>query len=112
MLELRPAVLALVPAIVIAQNWLRLERPERAGGPARLLPAGHGLVRGAVIFAAALVLLAGFRADSGHTLARAAVLAGALVAVSLAASTQPAVAKGEFLHWQTWDLYTRPTQSV
>src|SRR2546430_896051 len=33
----RPALLALVPAIVIAQNWLRLERPERDGGNALLL---------------------------------------------------------------------------
>src|SRR2546425_12334697 len=35
----RPALVALVPAIVIAQNWLRLERPERDGGNALLLVA-------------------------------------------------------------------------
>jgi len=83
-----------------------------AGWPATLLSDGRDLTRGAVIFAAALVLLAGFRTDARRTLARAAVLGGALVAVSLAASTQPAVAKGEFLHWQTWDFYTRTAQSV
>src|SRR3989442_15978375 len=30
----RPALVALVPAIVIAQNWLRLKRPGRDGGNA------------------------------------------------------------------------------
>ncbi len=65
-----------------------------------------------MIFAAALVLLAGLRPDARRTLARAAALGAALVLVALGASTQPAVAKGEFLHWQTWDPYTRPAQSV
>jgi hypothetical protein len=83
-----------------------------AGWPATLLSDGHDLARGAVILAAAVVLLAGSRTHTQQTLARAAALGAALVAVSLAASTQPAVAKGEFLHWQTWDIYTRHTQSV
>ena len=83
-----------------------------AGWPATLLSDGRDLLRGAVIFAAALLLLVGFRTNVRRALARAVVLAAALVAVALAASTQPAVAKGEFLHWQTWDIYTRPVQSV
>src|SRR3989442_809768 len=83
-----------------------------AGWPATLLSDGHDLTRGAVILAAALVLLAGSRTHTQQTLARAAALGAALIAVSLVASTQPAVAKGEFLHWQTWDIYTRPVQSV
>ena len=230
MLRLRPALLALVPAIVIGQNWLRLERPERDGGrmlvlvalavapalaprvwqriallfaaavaataiairvdprgvferhhdyfgplasrigngvlafydvplkfnpffhpdmhavvlvaafafsaalaltaasrrplasvvvlvvgaswPATLLPDGRDLLRGAVILAAALLLLAGFRADGRGKLVRAAALGLALVAVALAATTQPAVAKGQFLHWQQWDIYTKPPKSV
>jgi transglutaminase-like putative cysteine protease len=83
-----------------------------AGWPATLLSDGRDLTRGAVILAAALILLAGFRADARRTIARAAALGAALVALSLAASTQPAVAKGEFLHWQTWDFNTRPAKSV
>ncbi len=35
--SLRPALVALLPALVIAQNWLRLERPERDGGRVLLL---------------------------------------------------------------------------
>ena len=33
----RPALVALVPGLVIAQNWLRLERPQHGGGLALLL---------------------------------------------------------------------------
>jgi transglutaminase-like putative cysteine protease len=83
-----------------------------AAWPATLLTDGRDLVRGAVILAAALLLLAGFRADARRTLVRAALLGTALVAVALAATTQPAVAKGQFLHWQKWDLYTQPPKSV
>ena len=230
MLRARPALIALVPALVIAQNWLRLERPERDGGralllvllavapalaprlwqrvallmgaavaatavavrvspaavfephrhyfgplgsrvgngvldfydvqlpfnpffhpemhavvlvaafgfsaalaltaasrrplasvaillvgatwPATLLPDHHDLLRGAVILAAALLLLAGFRADARRTLVRAVAIGALLVAVAFAATTQPAVAKNAFLNWQKWDLYTKPPQSV
>jgi transglutaminase-like putative cysteine protease len=83
-----------------------------AGWPATLLPDGHDLLRGAVILAAALFLLAGLRTGAMRTLARAALLGGALIAAALAATTQPAVAKSEFLHWQTWDPYTRPPAGV
>ena len=83
-----------------------------AGWPATLLSDGHDLLRGAVIFATALFLLAGLRAGASRTLARAALLAGALVAAALAATTQPAVAKSEFLHWQTWNPYQRPAATV
>jgi transglutaminase-like putative cysteine protease len=83
-----------------------------AGWPATLLSDGHDLVRGGVILAAALFLLAGLRTGARRTVARAALLGGALVAASLAATTQPAVAKSEFLQWQTWNPYQRPAASV
>jgi transglutaminase-like putative cysteine protease len=83
-----------------------------AGWPATLLPDGRDLIRGAVILAAALFVLAGFRSDARRTVGRAAVGAAALVAIALAASTQPAVAKSEFLRWQSWDPYTRPDRPV
>jgi len=83
-----------------------------AGWPATLLPNGRDLARGTVILACALLLLAGFRADAGRTLVRAAAAGAALVLVAFAASTQPAVAKSAFLDWQHWDPYTRPDKAV
>ena len=65
-----------------------------------------------MILATALFLLAALRAGARRTLARAALLGVALVAASLAATTQPAVAKSEFLHWQTWNPYQRPPAEV
>ena len=83
-----------------------------AGWPATLLSDGHDLLRGGAILAAALFLLAGLRTGALRTLGRAALLGGAVVAASLAATTQPAVAKSEFLNWQTWNPYQRPAASV
>ena len=83
-----------------------------AGWPATLLSDGHDLLRGGVILATALFLLAGLRTGASRTLARAALLGGALVVAALAATTQPAVAKSEFLHWQTWNPHKRPPASV
>jgi transglutaminase-like putative cysteine protease len=93
--------LASVVVLLVGATW-----------PATLLSDGRDLLRGAVILASALLLLAGFRADARRTLLRAVLLGAALVAVALAATTQPAVAKGQFLHWQQWDLYTKPPKSV
>jgi transglutaminase-like putative cysteine protease len=76
------------------------------------LPDNRDLLRGAVILAAALLLLAGFRADARRTVLRAVAIGFVLVAAALAATTQPAVAKGQFLHWENWDLYTKPPKSV
>jgi transglutaminase-like putative cysteine protease len=83
-----------------------------AGWPATLLSDGRDLVRGSAILATALFLLAGLRTGAVRTIARAALLGGALVAAALAATTQPAVAKSEFLHWQTWNPHKRPPLSV
>ncbi|HEX7310540.1 MAG TPA: transglutaminaseTgpA domain-containing protein [Gaiellaceae bacterium] len=83
-----------------------------AGWPATLLSDGNDLLRGGVILATSLFLLAGLRTGARRTLARAALLGGALVAAALAATTQPAVAKSEFLQWQTWNPYQRPPASV
>ena len=83
-----------------------------AGWPATLLSDGHDLLRGGVILATSLFLLAGLRTGASRALARAALLGGALVVAALAATTQPAVAKSEFLHWQTWNPHKRPQASV
>ncbi len=92
--------------------YVRDRPPRRRGWPATLLSDGRDLLRGAVILAAALLLLAGSRTDARRTLLHAVVLGAALVAVALGATTQPAVAKTQFLHWETWDLYTKPPKSV
>ena len=83
-----------------------------AGWPATLLPGEHGLALGAVILASALLLLAGMRPGARHAVGRAVVAGAALIVVGLAASTQPAVAKGGFLAWETWDPYTKPDAPV
>jgi transglutaminase-like putative cysteine protease len=83
-----------------------------AGWPATLLTNGRDLLRGAVILGAALFLLAGLRTGASRTAGKAALLGLASLLAALAATTQPAVAKSEFLHWQTWRPYTRPPVSV
>jgi len=83
-----------------------------AGWPSTLLPGEQPLGRGALILAAALLILAGLRPGARNTFGRAAVVGGALVVVGLVVSTQPAVAKGGFLAWEDWDLYTKPDAPV
>jgi transglutaminase-like putative cysteine protease len=83
-----------------------------AAWPATLLSDGRDLLRGATILAAALLLLAGLRTGALRTAGRAGLVGGVVVAAAVVATTQPAVAKSEFLHWQTWDPYTRPASTV
>jgi transglutaminase-like putative cysteine protease len=83
-----------------------------AGWPATLLSDGRDSLRGATILAAALFLLAGLRTGALRTAGRAGLVGGVVVAAAVVATTQPAVAKSEFLHWQTWDPYTRPASTV
>ena len=80
--------------------------------PATLLSDGRDLLRGATILAASLFLLAGLRTGALRTVGRAGLVGGIVVAAAVVATTQPAVAKSEFLHWQTWDPYTRPASTV
>jgi transglutaminase-like putative cysteine protease len=93
--------LAAVAVFIVGATW-----------PATLLVNGRDLLRGAIILAVSLFLLAALRENPLRTVGRAALLGGALVALALAAATQPAVAKSEFLHWQTWKPITRPPESV
>jgi transglutaminase-like putative cysteine protease len=93
--------LAAVAVFVVGATW-----------PATLLPNDRDLLRGAIILGVALFLLAALREHPLPSLGRAAVLGGLLVAAALAAATQPAVAKSEFLHWQTWKPISRPPAQV
>jgi transglutaminase-like putative cysteine protease len=83
-----------------------------AGWPATLLTNGRDFLRGGVILAAALFLLAGLRTGGSSAPGKAALLGAASLVAAVAATTQPAVAKSEFLHWQTWKPVSRPPASV
>jgi transglutaminase-like putative cysteine protease len=81
-----------------------------AAWPATLLPGPDAFTRGAVILAAALAILAGL--STTFRLRQAAVTGAVVVVGSLAIAGVPAVAKGAFLSWETWDPYTRPDVPV
>ena len=81
-----------------------------AGWPATLL-RGSELLRGAGILAALLVLFAGLRRRPDVS-GRAVMVGGAIVLAAVGAATSPALAKGEFLHWQTWDLHVPDVKPV
>src|SRR5438874_1799574 len=80
-----------------------------AGWPATLLGGGHPLLRGTVILAVALVLLAG---TSGHGGRFALPAVGVVVLCAVALSAAPAVAKPAFLDWQHWNPYAHQRRSV
>ena len=82
-----------------------------AGWPATLLP-GHDLLRGALLLVGVLISIVCLRRGPVRGLG-AALAAGAVVLLAaVAASSSPAFAKGAFLDWQRWDLYTRPAKPV
>ena len=82
-----------------------------AGWPATILPGNDDLGRGAFLLIAALALVAWLRPENRR--AQPQILAGTgLVVLALIASNSSAVAKGQFIGWQDWDLYTRPGKRV
>ena len=82
-----------------------------AAWPVTLAPSAE-LRWGAAVLAVTLILLAAAGARPPHAVRTAAIAAAVLVVASLAAATQPAVAKGEFLDWKRWDLYDEPDDPV
>jgi transglutaminase superfamily protein/transglutaminase TgpA-like protein len=83
-----------------------------AGWPATLLVGDGGLLRGAVVLAAALVLFAGLAARDVGTLGRALAAGAGVVVCAIVTSSSPAVAKPELLNWQRWDFYNQPQTPV
>jgi transglutaminase-like putative cysteine protease len=82
-----------------------------AGWPATIFPGEHELLRGALILLVGLALLAAVR--PGVLPLRTQVLAGAAVVVlALTLSTSSAVAKTQFVDWQSWDFYNEPDAPV
>ena len=95
--ERRPALAA--TAVLVGAGW-----------PATLL-RGSELLRGAGILVALLVLFAGLRKRPDVS-GRALLVGAAIVLAGVVAASSPALAKGEFLHWQTWDLHTPHVKPV
>jgi hypothetical protein len=83
-----------------------------AGWPGTLLRGGSVLLLGGLILIAVLVILMGLRPRSGRAFAQAAAATALIVGCALLASSTPAIAKGEFLHWEGWDPYTKPDRAV
>jgi transglutaminase-like putative cysteine protease len=83
-----------------------------AGWPGTLVWGGRELQLGGLILAGALVILAGSRPRAKSAFVPAVVAGGLVVACALGLASRPAVAKGELLHWQGWDLYTKSNRSV
>jgi transglutaminase-like putative cysteine protease len=81
-----------------------------AGWPATLL-GGDELLRGAVLLAGLLVVLA-CAGPRARNLQYAPAAIAVIVVAAVAASTSPALAKHGFLSWQNWDFYTRPAKPV
>ncbi|MEN3340948.1 MAG: protein-glutamine gamma-glutamyltransferase [Actinomycetota bacterium] len=81
-----------------------------AGWPATLVGPRGALAGGVAILLATLGVLAGV---TPRRLPRVAVPAAAgLALAALLASTSPAVAKGELVHWQGWNFFTAQTPPV
>ena len=82
-----------------------------AGWPATMLPGDNELARGLLILATGLVLLAAVR--PGPLKLRSQVLTGgAVVVLALTLSASGAVAKSQFVDWQSWDFYNKPDAPV
>ena len=72
-----------------------------ASWPATLLTSSNTVTRGAVILGAALVLLGGL--SSAVRLRQGSIAAAVVVVAAVLVSGVPAVAKGAFLGWETWE---------
>ncbi len=82
-----------------------------AGWPATIMPGRDDLGRGAFLLAASLALVAWLRPEGRR--APPQILVGtALVVVALIVSSSGAVAKGQFLDWQSWDVSTKAGKRV
>jgi transglutaminase-like putative cysteine protease len=111
------AVFAFTLAVALA---LAARRPLLAGfllmagaaWPITLAPPSNALLRGGLLLAVLLWVLLGMTATLQGRLVQAAAAGTAVIVVSLAASSSPAVAKQEFLHWQRWDLYNHAQPRV
>ena len=83
-----------------------------AAWPVTLVPEGSSTMRGVLILAAALLLLAALRPGARPGSSQALLVGAAVVFAALVAVSSPSVAKGGFLDWQQWEPYTREDKAV
>src|SRR4051794_19650685 len=82
------------------------------GWPLTLLP-GHGdLIRGALLAAGVLLVLAGAGALPGRRVLAGLAVGTLVVLAAVGAASSSAVSKQQLLHWQRWDPYNRPQKPV
>jgi transglutaminase-like putative cysteine protease len=82
-----------------------------AGWPATIFRGDDELLRGAILLATVLALLAGLGAS--HRRLQTQVLAGtAVLLLALTLSASSALARGQFVAWENWDFYTEPDEAV
>lgn len=96
----RPLLASLV--LVVGAAW-----------PTTLVGDGE-LGFGAAILAGVLLVLTALQGDArpGRPYRQAVAAGAVLIVAALAGATSPAVAKGEFLSWKSWDPYDRPDDPV
>jgi transglutaminase-like putative cysteine protease len=83
-----------------------------AAWPVTLIRDAPTTARGTLLLIAALILLAALRPGAGRGLGQTALVGAAVLFAAVIAVSTPAVAKGSFLDWQTWEPYTRPDRAV
>jgi transglutaminase-like putative cysteine protease len=83
-----------------------------AAWPVTLVPEGASTMRGVLILAAALLLLAALRPGARPGSSQALLVGAAVVFAALVAVSSPSVAKGGFLDWQQWEPYKREDKVV
>ena len=83
-----------------------------AAWPVTLVPEASSTIRGVLILAVALLLLAALRPGARPGSSQALLVGSAVVFAALVAVSSPSVAKGGFLDWQQWEPYTREAKPV
>jgi transglutaminase-like putative cysteine protease len=113
-------VLAVFAFTLLATLAITVRRPILAAAatfagaawPVTLVPEGASTMRGVLILAAALLLLAALRPGARPGSSQALLVGAAVVFAALVAVSSPSVAKGGFLDWQQWEPYTREDKAV
>lgn len=113
-------VLAVFAFTMLATLAIRERRPilaiattlAGAAWPVTLVPGEASTTRGVLMLATALILLAGLRPGARRGSGQALLVGTGVVVAALVAVSSPAVAKGGFLDWQSWEPYSRLAQPV
>jgi transglutaminase-like putative cysteine protease len=100
------AIAARRPILAVAATF------AGAAWPVTLVPEDASTARGAMLLAAALILLAALRPGAGRGARQSALVGSAVVFAALVAVSSPSVAKGGFLDWQQWEPYKREAKPV